>query len=88
MHRPRITSGRLALIIDHHRPARPDAGAPTPHPCTRIRPLREGLEDAEKRIIIEALRACNGGRRETARALGIKRAALDKNMNKYGLKID
>jgi DNA-binding NtrC family response regulator len=81
----RITSSQLAPIIDHHRPARADAGTPPPHLHMKIHPLKEALEEPEKRIIIEALRALNWNRQETARVLDINRTTLYKKMKKYGL---
>jgi two-component system response regulator HydG len=53
-----------------------------------IRPLREALEEPEKRIIIQALRAFHGSRQETARVLDLNRTTLYKKMKKYGLLID
>ena len=77
----------MAPIINHHL-ARAGAGTPPPHLHTGIHPLREALEEREKRIIIEALRALNGNRRETARVLDIDRATLYNKMKKYGITID
>ena len=54
----------------------------------RIHPLKQALEAPEKRIIIEALRAFNWNRQETARALDINRTTLYKKMRKYELLID
>jgi two-component system response regulator HydG len=81
---PRITASQLAPLIDRRR-AR--AGAP-PRLPVGIRPLREALEEPEKRIIIEALRACGWRRQEAARALDIDRVTLYKKMNKYKIIID
>jgi two-component system response regulator HydG len=53
-----------------------------------IHPLREALEGPEKRIIVEALRALNWNRQETARVLDIDRTTLYKKMKTYGLMID
>ena len=44
----------------------------------RIHRLKEALEEPEKRIIIEALRALNWNRQETARVLDIDRTTLKK----------
>jgi len=74
----RITPGQLAPIINHHRPAHAAAGTPPPHPHVRIHRLKEALEEPEKRIIIEALRALNWNRQETARVLDIDRTTLKK----------
>jgi two-component system response regulator HydG len=84
----RITPGQLAPIINHHRPAHAAAGTPPPHPHMRIHRLKEALEEPEKRIIIEALRAFNGNRQDAARALDINRTTLYKKMRKYGLIMD
>jgi len=50
-----------------------------------ILPLKEALEEPEKRLILEALRALNWNRQETARVLDINRTTLYKKMKKYGL---
>jgi two-component system response regulator HydG len=84
---PRITSSQLAPIINHHL-ARAGAGTPPPHLHTRIHPLKEALEEPEKRIIIRALRALNWNRQETARVLGINRTTLYKKIKKYGFNLD
>ena len=64
----------------------------TPRPATpsqpNLRPLKEALEEPEKQIIIEALRALNWNRQETARVLDINRTTLYKKMKKYGLLMD
>jgi two-component system response regulator HydG len=62
--------------------------APRPRPPAGIRPLKEALEEPEKRVIIEALRALDWNRRATATALGVNRTTLYKKMKKYGLLID
>jgi DNA-binding NtrC family response regulator len=53
-----------------------------------IRPLKEALEEPEKRIILQALEALNWNRQETARLLDINRTTLYKKMKKYGLLLD
>lgn len=50
-----------------------------------ILPLREALEEPEKQLILEALKALNWNRQETARVLDINRSTLYKKMKKYGL---
>jgi two-component system response regulator HydG len=50
-----------------------------------ILPLKEALEEPEKRLILEALRALNWNRQETAKVLDINRTTLYKKMKKYGL---
>ena len=84
----RITSGHLAPSLNHHRRTRGAAGTPRPHLPMSIRPLKEALEEPEKRIIIQALQALNWNRQETARVLDINRTTLYKKMKKYGLLID
>jgi two-component system response regulator HydG len=84
----RITSSHLAPILNHHRQNRNGAATPRPHLPFGIRPLKEALEEPEKRIIIQALQAFNWNRQETARVLNINRTTLYKKMKKYGLLID
>ncbi len=86
---PRITSAHLAPILNYQRHSR--GGSPSssrPHLPMGIRPLKEALEEPEKRIIIQALQALNWNRQETARVLDINRTTLYKKMKKYGLLID
>jgi two-component system response regulator HydG len=86
---PRITSSHLAPILNLHRQSRGGAaGTSRPHLPMGIRPLKEALEDPEKRIIIQALQAFNWNRQETARVLDINRTTLYKKMKKYGLLMD
>jgi two-component system, NtrC family, response regulator HydG len=86
---PRITSSHLAPILNHHRQARANAsGTPRPHLKMGVRPLKEALEEPEKRIIVQALQAFNWNRQETARVLDINRTTLYKKMKKYNLLID
>jgi two-component system, NtrC family, response regulator HydG len=82
---PRISSNHLAPILNHHRQNRGNGGTPGPHLPMGIRPLREALEEPEMRIIVEALRAFDWNRQETARVLNINRTTLYKKMKKYGL---
>src|SRR5271157_513251 len=86
---PRITSTHLAPILNYQRHSR--GGSPSssrPHLPMGIRPLKEALEEPEKRIIIKALQAFNWNRQETARVLDINRTTLYKKMKKYGLLVD
>jgi two-component system response regulator HydG len=80
----RITSGHLAS----HRLPKGASNMPRPHLPLSIRPLKEALEEPEKRIIIQALQALNWNRQETARVLDINRTTLYKKMKKYGLLVD
>jgi two-component system response regulator HydG len=85
----RITASHLAPALHQHRPARGSAAnLPRPHLPMGIRPLKEALEEPEKKIIIQALQAFNWNRQETARVLDINRTTLYKKMKKYGLLID
>jgi len=86
---PRITSTHLAPILNYQRQSRgAPGGGSRPHLPMGIRPLKEALEEPEKRIIIQALQAFNWNRQETARVLDINRTTLYKKMKKYGLLID
>ena len=87
---PRITAGNLAPLLNHsHHQAQPGTnGAPRPHLQFGVRPLKEALEDPEKRLIIQALQAFKWNRQETARVLDINRTTLYKKMKKYNLLID
>ena len=72
---PRISSSHLAPILNHHHQAR---GTPRPHLPMGIRPLKEALEEPEKRVIVQALQVFNWNRQETARVLDINRTTLCK----------
>ena len=86
---PRVTSSHLAPILNHHRQGRTTGpGTPRPHLKMGVRPLKEALEEPEKRIIVQALQAFNWNRQETARVLDINRTTLYKKMKKYNLLID
>ncbi len=85
---PRITSTQLAPILNYQRQSRGGASSAQPHLPMGIRPLKEALEEPEKRVIIQALQAFNWNRREVARVLDINRTTLYKKMKKYGLLID
>jgi two-component system response regulator HydG len=84
---PRITSSHLTPILNQLRQVRP-GNTPRPHLPRVIRPLKEALEEPEKRIIIQALQAFNWNRQETAEVLDINRTTLYKKIKKYGLLID
>lgn len=84
----RITSGHLSPTLTHPRAVRSSSMAPRPHLPLSIRPLKEALEEPEKRLIIQALQALNWNRQETARVLDINRTTLYKKMKKYGLLVD
>jgi two-component system response regulator HydG len=84
----RITSGHLSSSLSYPRSSRNGTATPRPHMPLSIRPLKEALEDPEKRIIIQALQALNWNRQETARVLDINRTTLYKKMKKYGLLVD
>ncbi|WP_422926500.1 sigma-54-dependent transcriptional regulator [Singulisphaera sp. PoT] len=83
----RITSGHLSPgpggFLDSKA-----GGSSRSRNSANIRPLKEALEEPEKRIIIQALQALNWNRQETARVLDINRTTLYKKMKKYGLLVD
>jgi two-component system response regulator HydG len=82
----RITSGHLMTSRSLSDPCSARGGRP-PMPMT-IRPLKEALEEPERRLILQALRALNWNRQETARVLDIDRTTLYKKMKKYLLLVD
>jgi two-component system response regulator HydG len=84
----RITSGHLSPSLCHPRSSRVTSFAGRSQVSLNIRPLKEALEEPEKRIIIQALQALNWNRQETARVLDINRTTLYKKMKKYGLLVD
>ena len=84
----RITSGHLVPSVGTSRSARTPSLTPRQQLPMSIRPLKEALEEPEKRIIIQALQALNWNRQETARVLDINRTTLYKKMKKYGLLVD
>jgi len=59
--------------------------APPPLESGGIVPLKQALEDPERRIIENALRLNGGNRQETAKALDINRTTLFNKMRKYDL---
>jgi len=85
---PRIASNHLAPILSHSGQGRGTGATPRPHLKMGVRPLKEALEEPEKRIIVQALQAYNWNRQETARVLDINRTTLYKKMKKYNLLID
>ena len=87
----KINSANLAVGLAPTRTIRPANGYSTRAflpPSAGLRPLKEALEEPEKQIIIQALRALNWNRQETARVLDINRTTLYKKMKKYGLLIE
>jgi len=83
----RITSGHLSPGLAGLSDARV-GGNHRARSSANIRPLKEALEEPEKRIIIQALQALNWNRQDTARVLDINRTTLYKKMKKYGLLVD
>ena len=63
-------------------------GSQTEHTNEEIAPVVLPLKDenAEKKSIINALRACNGHREQAARLLGVNPATLYRKIKKYGIK--
>ena len=84
----RITSGHLSPSLNHPRSTRQPSLSSRSQSPVSIRPLKEALEEPEKKIIIQALQALNWNRQETARVLDINRTTLYKKMKKYGLLVD
>ncbi len=87
----KINSANLAVGLAPARTLRPSnaySARTYASPNTGLRPLKEALEEPEKQIIIQALRALNWNRQETARVLDINRTTLYKKMKKYGLLIE
>lgn len=80
----RITSGHISTSMN--QPTAPRLTKA--RPATSIRPLKESLEEPEKKFIIQALQSLNWNRQETARVLDINRTTLYKKMKKYGLLVD
>jgi DNA-binding NtrC family response regulator len=54
---------------------------------SKIRTLSEALEEPERNIILEVLRANQWNRNETAEQLGINRTTLYKKMLKLGIAV-
>jgi len=55
----------------------------------RVRPLsneEHSLEEAERSMIVKALRATGGNRTQAAEQLGISRRTLHRKLNEYGLR--
>jgi DNA-binding NtrC family response regulator/pSer/pThr/pTyr-binding forkhead associated (FHA) protein len=52
---------------------------------TAAAPMRERLDDLERRALVDALRAVDGNRTHAARRLGISRRALHYKLKKYSL---
>jgi two-component system response regulator HydG len=80
----RISSDDIAAILGPTAKAEP-ARVDRSHVPGQVRPLKEALEEPEKRIILQALQALEGNRQETALRLDINRTTLFKKMKKYGL---
>ncbi len=54
---------------------------------SRLRTLKEELEEKEKEIILKALKLTNGNKTKTAQLLGIHRTGLHKKLNKYNIRM-
>jgi len=76
---PFITLADLTADVVGER----DTGKPEEQ--KEILPLKEAVSRWEKQIILDALRANEGHRQETARSLGINRTTLYNKMRDYGL---
>jgi transcriptional regulator with GAF, ATPase, and Fis domain len=85
-----VLLGEAALAGIIHPPA--PAGAPADPPPTgpaaaRGGALRESLEEAEREIILQALRDAGGNKTEAARALGVSYKTLFNKINRHRIKI-
>lgn len=89
-HGPRIEVDEVLKAMQESASPRPSAlpASGRTRVAPSIRPLKEALEEPEKRIILQALEALNWNRQETARMLDINRTTLYKKMKKYGLLFD
>lgn len=76
------------LSLESSAPNSRDGFSLSPGSRQPIIPLKVALEEPEKRLILDALRALNWNRQETARMLDINRTTLYKKMKKYGLIYD
>jgi DNA-binding NtrC family response regulator len=85
---PQISSTYLAPIAKHCRHSYAAGSNRRPLQPTSIRPLKEALEEPERRLIIEALKAFNWSRHQTAQVLNINRSTLYKKLKKYRLWVD
>ncbi len=85
---PKISSANLAVGIVPPRTTRSVSFGSRSQLHPGLRPLKEALEEPEKQIIVQALRALNWNRQETARVLDINRTTLYKKMKKYGLLLE
>jgi two-component system response regulator HydG len=85
-HGSQIDASDLAPIANYH--SQNVESVPGAQSVLRIRPLRDALADAEKRIMIQALKVLQRNRQETARLLSINRSTLYKKMRKHGLLTD
>lgn len=81
-----LTRNELVLPEDLPPSMREEAAdAPAPVVTGDVRPLKQALEDPERRIIEHALQMNDGNRQETAKALDINRTTLFNKMRKYDL---
>ncbi len=70
------------LAVEHLGPLTPPRGNHEPSPAM---PAEHGLEDVEKRLVEEALKAAGGNKSEAARRLKITRRVLYAKLRRYGL---
>ncbi len=67
-------------------PTLPADGFPsTDQGASGVRPLKDALESSERDLILAALAATGGSRKETAERLGVNRTTLFNKMKKYNL---
>lgn len=80
-----VLLGKGDLITRADLPRTLGPSTPRVGSATNIRTLKEALEEPERQIILEVLRASNWNRHLTADRLGINRTTLYKKMKRLGL---
>ncbi len=80
-----VLLGKTDLITSTDLPRHLGAPAPRSLNTSAASGLRESLEEPERQIILEVLRASNWNRNVTAERLGINRTTLYKKMKRLGL---
>ncbi len=62
-----------------------EAASTSPVPQASLAPGRLSLREAEKQLIIHALKECNGNRTEAAQKLGVSRRTLHRKLHEFEL---
>ena len=78
-----LSRGRYVTVEDLPPALQPQE--PEPIEEEEIIPLKKAISKWEKRIILEALDACGGSRKDAAEQLGINRTTLYNKMRRYGI---